>query len=110
MLDRTAPGRGAESLSLPMLVANKSGVVLFMNEAMRRLLGGRPRTLDRIFATSDMRSGEETRVMTLQGEVRAILAEVEGPGERRELYLLPLGDGVADAARAGMTSTAFRWP
>jgi PAS domain-containing protein len=37
--DRTALGRGAETLSLPMLTANKSGVVLFSNEAMRRLLG-----------------------------------------------------------------------
>jgi two-component system cell cycle sensor histidine kinase/response regulator CckA len=89
LLDRGAPGRGAEALSLPMLVANRQGVVLFMNEAMRRLLGGRPRTLDRIFLTADLQSGAEVRVTTETGQVRAILAEIEGPGERRELYLLP---------------------
>ena len=53
------PGRGAEALSLPMLVANKAGVVLFMNEAMRRLLGARPKRLDRIFVDPVLRSGEE---------------------------------------------------
>ncbi len=97
MLERTTPGRGAESLSLPMLVSNKSGVVLFMNEAMRRLLGSRPRTLDRIFVNPVLRSGEETRVTTLEGEVRAILAEIEGPGERREVYLLPMAGHAPDA-------------
>ena len=60
MLERAGPGRGAEALSLPMLVANKSGVVLFMNEAMRRLLGGRPKRLDRIFTGQPLHSGEET--------------------------------------------------
>nr|WP_226341016.1 ATP-binding protein [Gemmobacter serpentinus] len=83
-------GRGAEALSLPMLVANKSGVILFSNEAMRRLVGLRPRHLDRIFATSTLRSGEEVEVGTANGRVRAMLAEVEGPGERREIYLLPV--------------------
>ncbi|PZQ99506.1 MAG: hybrid sensor histidine kinase/response regulator [Cereibacter sphaeroides] len=100
MLERTSPGRGAEALSLPMLVSNKSGVVLFMNEAMRRLLGGRPRHLDRIFPNIALRSGEETVVSTLDGPVRAIAAEVEGPGERREIYLLPLSDQPAPAERA----------
>lgn len=83
-------GRGAETLSLPMLVANKSGVILFSNEAMRRLVGGRPRHLDRIFASRLLRSGEEVEVGTATGNVRAILAEIEGPGERREIYLLPV--------------------
>lgn len=93
--DRTGAGRGAENLSLPMLVANKAGVILFSNEALRRLVGGRPRHLDRIFATLPLRSGEEVQVSALDGPVRAILAEVEGPGERREIYLLPLPPSMA---------------
>jgi len=88
--DRSAVGRGAESLSLPMLTANKAGVVLFTNEAMRRLLGGRPKRLDRIFTTPVLHSGEEVEVSSADGPVRAVLAEVEGPGERREIYLLPV--------------------
>lgn len=91
-MDRTGGGRGAETLSLPMLIANKSGVILFTNEAMRRLLGGRPKRLDRVFSDSALRSGEEIEVASVDGPVRAILAEVDGPGERREIYLMPVPD------------------
>ena len=89
-IDRTNAGKGAEQLSLPMLTANKAGVVLFTNEAMRRLLGGRPKRLDRIFTTQNLHSGEEVEISAASGRVRAILAEVEGTGERREIYLLPV--------------------
>lgn len=97
--DRTGGGRGAETLSLPMLVASKAGVILFTNEAMRRLLGGRPKRLDRVFADPVIRQGEEVEVAGAEGPVRAILAEVEGLGERREIYLMPVparpdGEGV----------------
>lgn len=88
--DRSTVGRGAEQLSLPMLTANKAGVVLFSNEAMRRLLGGRPKHLDRIFTTPVLHSGEQVQVAGATGPVRAILAEVEGAAERREIYLLPV--------------------
>ena len=88
--DRSALGRGAETLSLPMLTANKAGVVLFTNEAMRRLLGGRPKRLDRVFASPVLHSGEEVMVNGVDGPLRAILAEVEGLAERREIFLLPL--------------------
>ncbi|WP_299477173.1 ATP-binding protein [Cypionkella sp.] len=88
--DRSTAGRGADSLSLPMLTANKAGVVLFTNDAMRRLLGGRPKRLDRVFTSTTLHSGEEVEVSAATGPVRAILAEVEGVGERREIYLLPV--------------------
>jgi two-component system cell cycle sensor histidine kinase/response regulator CckA len=89
-LDRAGTGRGADTLSLPMLTANKAGVVLFTNESMRRLLGGRPKRLDRIFTQGALRSGEEVEVSAADGPVRAVLAEVQGNGERREIYLLPV--------------------
>lgn len=94
-VDRGASGRGAEGISLPMLVVNKAGVVLFTNEAMRRLLGGRPKRLDRVFSTTTLRSGEELEVASVDGPVRAILAEIPGAGERREIYLMPVGNGPA---------------
>ncbi len=89
-VDRPLSGRGAEGLSLPMLIANKQGVILFTNEAMRRLLGGRPKRLDRVFTSLNPRNGEELDVACQTGPVRAILAEISGPGERREIYLLPV--------------------
>ncbi|MFV0492723.1 MAG: ATP-binding protein [Pseudorhodobacter sp.] len=90
--DRSGVGGGAETLSLPMMVVNKSGVVLFANEALRRLLGARPKRLDRVFTSSDFQSGEEVSVAGVDGPVRAVLAEVSGVGERREIYLLPVGN------------------
>jgi two-component system cell cycle sensor histidine kinase/response regulator CckA len=91
-VDRGGPGaaRGAEGLSLPMLVASRTGTILFMNEALRRLVGGRPRTLDRVFTDPDIRSGATALIAGPGGPVRALVAEVEGAGERREIYLLPI--------------------
>ena len=97
--ERGASGRGADGLSLPMLVSNKSGVVLYSNEAMRRLIGSRPKRLDRVFTTTSFRSGEEVEVTSANGPVRAVLAEVEGPGERREIYLLPVPDHPENEAK-----------
>lgn len=96
--DRSSAGRGAEALSLPMLTVNKAGVVLFTNDAMRRLLGGRPKRLDRIFTSATLHSGEEVEVAAADGPVRAILAEVAGAGERREIYLLPVPKRSDDAS------------
>ena len=82
-------GRGAETLSLPMLVANKAGVVLFSNDAMRRLVGARPKRLEDVIPHGAVRNGEEVLIAGADGPVRAILGEVEGSGERREIFLLP---------------------
>ncbi|MEZ5797308.1 MAG: ATP-binding protein [Paracoccaceae bacterium] len=90
--DRSPTGRGAEALSLPMVVANRGGVVLFSNEAMRRLLGERPKRLDRIFLQPRFASGEEVQVSAATGPVRAVVAEVEGVGDRREIFLLPAAE------------------
>ncbi|WP_241559864.1 ATP-binding protein [Solirhodobacter olei] len=88
MLDRSGGVRGAEAVGLPMLIAEKSGKILYMNDALRRLVGGRPKTLDRIFRQLPLRSGEEAVVSTTSGALRALVAEVEGAGDRREIYLL----------------------
>jgi two-component system cell cycle sensor histidine kinase/response regulator CckA len=101
--DRTPTGRGAEALSLPMVVVNRAGVVLFSNESMRKLLGERPKRLDRIFLQPRFASGEEVQVSALNGPVRAIVAEVEGLGDRREVFLLP----AAERSDADTVSTDF---
>ncbi|WP_197082902.1 ATP-binding protein [Pseudorhodobacter ferrugineus] len=91
-VDRSQAGRGAEMLSLPMMVANKAGVVLFANEAMRRLLGSRPKRMDKVFTSPVLRSGEEVLIAGAEGPIRAILGEINGIGERREIYLLPVDE------------------
>lgn len=91
-VDTAGAGRGADGIGLPMLVANKAGVVLFCNEALRRLLGGRPRHLDRILSSTDPRPSEVVELSAATGPVRALMAEVPGVGERREIYFLPCTD------------------
>jgi two-component system, cell cycle sensor histidine kinase and response regulator CckA len=83
-------GQGGDGISLPMLVVGKSGAILFVNDALRKLLGGRPRSLDKIFDSLPPRSGETVIVKAAEGPLRAYLAEVQGVAERREIYLLPL--------------------
>jgi two-component system, cell cycle sensor histidine kinase and response regulator CckA len=94
--DRVTASRGGDTLSLPMFVANKSGVVLFCNDAARRLISGRPKRLEDVFSTDRLHSGEEVTVNAAEGPIRAILAEVEGPSERREIYLLPVTNRAQD--------------
>lgn len=87
--DRNAAHRGADALGLPMLTAGSSGAVLFMNEAMRRLVGTRVRSLDQLFAGDIPRPGQPARIATAEGAVTALYADIAGPGGRREVYLLP---------------------
>ncbi|WP_300513519.1 PAS domain-containing sensor histidine kinase [Aliiroseovarius sp.] len=89
MGDRGPAGRTGENISLPMMTVSRSGTILFMNEALRRLLGGRETTLDRVFTDLPVRAGEVMRVAGKEGPVRAMVAEISSSAGRRELYLLP---------------------
>nr|WP_232820686.1 ATP-binding protein [Thalassobius sp. I31.1] len=93
--ERTAGTHGSEGMSLPMLTASKSGTVLFMNEAMRRVLGGRVKTLDRIFTELPPRPGEVNIVSTADGPVPSMIAGIESAAGRQEIYLIPGGTGGA---------------
>jgi len=97
MAERPVGGRGAETISLPMLAASKSGAILFMNESLRRLVGERVRTLDRVFTDLPVRSGEEHEISTPDGPLRCTVAEIEGTGGRSEIFLLPLTNPRAGA-------------
>ncbi len=103
LVDRNAGGRGAEGLSLPMLTASKSGTILFMNEAMRRIVGGRSKTLAAIFPQPFV-SGQETEVIGEEGTVRALVADLEGTGGRREIYLM---QGTVPAQEGGLDHADF---
>ncbi|MEM9473979.1 MAG: ATP-binding protein [Pseudomonadota bacterium] len=87
--DRSQPGRGADSISLPMLTVSKSGTVLFMNDALRRLVGGRRKSLDRIFTNLPVRGGQVQRIHTPKGTIEVGIVEMKVAAERRELYLIP---------------------
>ena len=101
MPERAASGRGAESLSLPMMTVGKSGTVLFMNDALRRLLGGRVRTLDRVFTRLPLRSNAIHTVHGADGPVQARVIELEGTAGRREIFLIPAGEMAAAVEAQG---------
>ncbi len=90
IVEKANPGRSAEGISLPMMTVSKSGTVLFMNDAMRRLMGGREATLDRIFTDLPLRPGEVHEVSAAAGPVKAQICTIESTVGRSEVYLLPL--------------------
>ncbi|WP_347309744.1 ATP-binding protein [Defluviimonas sp. SAOS-178_SWC] len=98
MAERAVGGRGAETISLPMLTVSKTGTILFMNEALRRLVGERVKTLDRIFKDLPLRPGEEHEIAGADGSIRALVASLESAGGRREIYLLPAAAGATPFA------------
>ncbi|WP_343116167.1 ATP-binding protein [Ostreiculturibacter nitratireducens] len=104
MVERPAGWRGTEAISLPMMTVSKSGTILFMNEALRELVGERVKTLDRVFADLPLRPGDEHEILTADGPLRALVAEVAVVGRRREIYLLP---GVSSSRVQAADPTAF---
>ena len=97
-LGTRSPGRGTDLISLPMLTAGPSGTILYMNEAFKKLTGGRSRSLDLVFRDLPLVSGRRHTVDTVNGPVSCLVAEVSGQGGRKEVYLIPAGpDGTADA-------------
>ncbi|MGJ8610862.1 MAG: hybrid sensor histidine kinase/response regulator, partial [Octadecabacter sp.] len=95
LADRGGGARAADALSLPMLTAGPTGTVLYMNEAFRRLLGGRAKNLEGVFSDLPIVSGQIHKVLCEAGEIDSLVAEVPSHGGRREIYLLP-GDSLAE--------------
>ncbi|MCM2562439.1 ATP-binding protein [Lutimaribacter sp. EGI FJ00015] len=86
MTDRTPAARG--SIALPLLTVGRSGTVLSMNEAARRLVGDRCKSLDRIFPDLPVRPGHVQKVSAADGTIDCLVAQSEGLAGRREIYLL----------------------
>ncbi|WP_255449577.1 ATP-binding protein [Shimia ponticola] len=89
IVDRVSGDTGAQTLSLPMMTVSSSGAVLFMNTAMRTLVGERVKSLDRMFSNLPVRNGQLNEVRTTTGKIGCLVADVEGSAGRREIFLLP---------------------
>ncbi|MFZ1726940.1 MAG: ATP-binding protein [Albidovulum sp.] len=87
--ERFQTGRGADNISLPMLTASHTGTILFMNDAVKRLVGRRVKSLDRIFVDLPLRSGEEHEIAGVDGPVRVLAVCADTSAGRREIFLLP---------------------
>ena len=89
-----ARGSEAPAEALPSLTASRGGTILGMNEPMRRLVGGRAKTLDRVFRDKAIVSGRAHWIETAEGPIRAVVCEIDGGPDRRRIHVLP---GTADA-------------
>jgi two-component system cell cycle sensor histidine kinase/response regulator CckA len=102
--DRSGPARMTDGIGLPMLTTGPSGTILYMNDAFRRLTGGRPRALDQVFPELPLVTGRIHVVQGADGPVNALVAQVAGSAGRTEIYLLP-----PDAAGQGTRMPAGPW-
>lgn len=89
ILERPQNGRSPEEISLPMMTASKTGTVLFMNEAMRRLVGRRVSRLDQVFNDLPLRSGQIHEITSMEKLVLMQVSIVMGSAGRQEIFLLP---------------------
>lgn len=88
MADSKSNQRG-DSLNLPLLTVGRSDAILSMNDAARRLIGERARSLDRIFPSLPIRTGKPNQISTATGIHSSLVVEIEGIAGRREVFLLP---------------------
>ena len=97
--DRTSQARGGDGTSLPMMTVSKAGTVLFMNDALRRLLGGREANIDRIFNDLPLRPDHIHEVAGADGPVRTRIYVIENTVGRKEIYLLPADEITGSTSR-----------
>ncbi len=92
-----ATDRTLETSPLPMLTLSRTGTVLWMNAAMKRLVGGRETAIERIVSDLPLRPGDVHRIAAVGGPVSARLIELGEGAARRELCFIP-GEEAASPA------------
>jgi len=80
---------GAAKVALPMMRVSKANTILDMNEAMHGLLGGRPKTLDRVVTQLPLRTDQTVQFETASGPVDVSLALVEDADGLSQIYVWP---------------------
>lgn len=90
-----APGgrAGQEGTQLPMFMLGRTDAVLFMNDAARRLMGARIKSLDRIFTHLPVVPGSVAEVSCPDAPRQMLVSQVAAGAGRRALYLLPAPEG-----------------
>jgi two-component system cell cycle sensor histidine kinase/response regulator CckA len=90
-------GAGLDAAPLPMLTVSRAGTVLWMNAAMKRLVGGRETAIERIVSDLPLRPGDVHRIAGAGGPVNARLIELGDGAARRELCFIPAAEAGAPA-------------
>ncbi|MEP5761122.1 MAG: ATP-binding protein [Litoreibacter sp.] len=96
--DAAEPMQSVDKISLPMMIAGKSGNILFMNDSLRRLVGNRHKSIERLFADMPEESDTICSLQTNDGilEVRAYIVNVAAG--RTEYFLVPVEENTAQIA------------
>ncbi|MFB9150416.1 ATP-binding protein [Roseovarius ramblicola] len=83
------PLRDPAAHPLPMMTVGRGGTVLYMNPAVRDLIGSRVRALGEVCGNRRPRPGTFCTVDTPGGPLDCLYVERSGMAGRREVYLLP---------------------
>lgn len=94
LADESNSSHGAEKITLPMFTVGSSGAVLFMNDAMRKIVGGRAKSLDTIFVKPVIKSCDRAIISSEAGPLEVLVVMLPGGLGRTEYYLAPSGDAV----------------
>lgn len=89
--DVPTAAQATDGPALPMILVGRTNAVLYMNEAARKLAGGRVKTLDRLFHQLPVISGTVCDLASCEKPTRVRICEMDAGAGRRALYLLPPG-------------------
>lgn len=105
-VSETGQSRGSDGPSLPMIMVGRTGAVLYMNEGARTLIGVRSKSLDAIFESLPVLSGEVHRVTTANGSTEVLTSKVDAGAGRSAIYLLapPSKEQIAGPSSATWSS------
>lgn len=90
LTEAVGPVRSIDKVSLPMMTVGNSGTILFMNDALRRLVGDRPKSLERIFADVPEQSDSVCELHTTEGLISVRVTIVGGGTGRTEYFMAPV--------------------
>lgn len=104
MAERPADASRMRPVSTPdiaMLTIGRGGAILSMNDAARRLIGDRPKSLDRLCADLPLRPGQIHLLSTAQGQKRCFVMARDVVAGRSDLYLFPVQGSDAEDGPIG---------
>jgi two-component system cell cycle sensor histidine kinase/response regulator CckA len=96
--------RAQDAVALPRVTVGRSGAVLFMNDAARRLFSKRATALADL-SGEPLEPGSEVTIEGSEGPHRCLVARIDISGARREYFFLPPQPGRAPAAE--QTTSGF---
>lgn len=101
--------RASDALSLPMMTVGPSNAVLYVNDAMRRFAGVRPKSVFDLFDKAPERSGERHRIPTSEGDIDVLVAIVQGIAGRREIFVMRDDENVEARDKLDLPKIKSSW-